>query len=474
MNKKIIVDLLEDQILKDQLDPDLKISKITTKLNGSDKNALVFYNLQEGHNSFDKFKRYYRQSSQPSLIIAGLCEDPFFDEISYVRISSTKIVEIQKKFCDLHYPLERKKVKLIGVTGTDGKTSTVLLSAQISLLRGKPALAIGTLGVTDPYGVIFEEFAQTTPSYIDLSRIIFEYSKKYSVFFIEVSSHALKSNRLYDVSFDSAGWTNFSQDHLDHHGTMDDYFRSKLSIIDQHLKRDKELIVPSREKDLRESLSKRKVRFKVSRSIQVKSTDLHLSLRTRFNLNNLELALSLNDDLHTEPFAIDVSALRSPPGRFNIIHYNKQTIIIDFAHTANALKKIALAIMDYFPNKSRTIVFGCGGDRDRTKRAPMGKVASTFFDNCYVTSDNPRSEEPLAIISEIYEGVLEGKKEIVRIQEDRTRAIEEAIHDLEVDGVLLIAGKGHETYQEVHGTKISYNDLLCVQNYFNDRQKKIP
>jgi UDP-N-acetylmuramoyl-L-alanyl-D-glutamate--2,6-diaminopimelate ligase len=362
-------------------------------------------------------------------------------------------------------------LKIIGVTGTNGKTTTVNLAMQIASLAGHPAISIGTIGVQDVNGTLVEDIDSTTPSYVEIRKLIHRFQDKYEVCFMEVSSHALAQNRLFDILLDGSAWTSFSQDHLDYHRTMEEYFDAKLLVERKYLKENQSLLIPVLEKELYETILKRapNTRIKLAKTLDERGLGKTLEERPLFyhstyNQSNVELALQLNADLFGEDAIrnIHLKDIKTPPGRFSIIDLgNENMAIIDYAHTPDALINIGAAIKNAFPAHNLTVVFGCGGNRDKTKRPMMGKAVSEFANKIIVTSDNPRDESPEDIIIDILAGIKVGYEAVV----DRKKAIHAALESLGKKEIVLIAGKGHEEYQEIKGVKHPFSDFDIVTNF---------
>jgi UDP-N-acetylmuramoyl-L-alanyl-D-glutamate--2,6-diaminopimelate ligase len=288
---------------------------------------------------------------------------------------------------------------------------------------------------------------------------------------MELSSHALVQNRLFDILLDKAAWTSFSQDHLDYHRTMEEYFDAKLLIERKYLKENQSLLIPVLEKVLYETILKQapNTRVKLAKTLDERGLGKTLEERPLFyhstyNQSNAELALQLNADLFGEKDIqnIQLKDIKTPPGRFSIIELGSENLaIVDYAHTPDALVNIGAAIKNAFPTHKLTVVFGCGGNRDKTKRPMMGKAVSDFANKIIVTSDNPRDESPEDIIIDILSGIKVGYEAVV----DRKKAIHAALESIEEKEIILIAGKGHEEYQEIKGVKHPFSDFSIVTNF---------
>lgn len=358
----------------------------------------------------------------------------------------------RKALSDLLYPLPSKKY--IAITGTNGKTTTVDIIRQLLLAsKGARTITVGTLGVYLNQDKI-EDYSLTSPDYIDLRKILFENAESFDVCALEASSHAIDQQRLGDIVFDAIGWTSFSQDHLDYHKTMEDYFEAKRALVK---KSKSPFVVSLKAAKLMSELGRDAVAAPEAPALE---NDF---FKSSFNKINLEVALGCLNVLGLS-FAQDkLEALSPPPGRFNVFKKGTRYFVIDFAHTPDALKNICSELKKAFPDKKLVCVFGCGGNRDPKKRAPMGEAVASFADHIVVTNDNPRFEKPEEIIKDILPGLKGSSHEVVI---DREKAIEAAIKKFE-SSVVLIAGKGHEPYLDIQGTKRPYSDKAALERVLN-------
>jgi UDP-N-acetylmuramoyl-L-alanyl-D-glutamate--2,6-diaminopimelate ligase len=448
---------------------DQVLKNISNNLQGAKPEDVVFYNLnQKNEKAIVDFQSRLTNSNAGIVIVSDGNEK--IKNENCIMVDSINFLTIQKLIADELFP-NKKKMKIIGVTGTNGKTTTVNLAMQIATEIGHPAISIGTIGVQDVNGAIIEDIGSTTPSYVELRKLIHQFQDKYEACFIEVSSHALAQNRLFDISLDGAAWTSFSQDHLDYHRTMEEYFEAKLLIEKNYLKQNLFLLIPAQEQNLFLEVSKKlpNSRVKLAKTLTERSFGQTLEERPLFyhstyNQSNAEIALQLNAELFGEDSIkkIQLKDIKTPPGRFSLIELeNESMAIIDYAHTPDALTNIGTAIKNAFPNHRLTVIFGCGGNRDKTKRPIMGKAVSAFADKIIVTSDNPRDESPEDIIIEILAGIKESYEAVV----DRKKAINAALEAIGKKEIILIAGKGHEEYQEIKGIKHPFSDFNIVKNF---------
>jgi UDP-N-acetylmuramoyl-L-alanyl-D-glutamate--2,6-diaminopimelate ligase len=438
-------------ILKDSI-PNLTIKDIHWRTVDSTPESILFYKLTTDPKSTELFLNRIRETKFSWLVVN--------QRIPNLPANASVVDEqvwpiVQKQILDILYPLP--KLKMIGITGTNGKTTTADLVLQLGHLIGKKGISVGTLGVRE-YNKTILDFGLTSPSFIDFRKFLFQYGSDKDFCVTEVSSHALIQDRLYGINFDAAGWLSFSQDHLDYHQTMEEYYNAKSKIFTK-LTHDKKLFVPSEQKELFSRLIKTSPQTNIAPEI---NGDLPLFFRTQFNKNNLEVAKALIESVFTHNETIDLKLLLPPDGRFYIQAYNSNYIVVDYAHTPDALENICRGIKITFPGYRLKVLFGCGGDRDRSKRPVMAGVVADWADEIYVTSDNPRSENPEQIISDIITGI-KGKK--FQAITERPKAVKVAFSELKNNEVLLLAGKGHEDYILIDGVKYPYSDIREVDEF---------
>jgi UDP-N-acetylmuramoyl-L-alanyl-D-glutamate--2,6-diaminopimelate ligase len=377
---------------------------------------------------------------------------------------------------DLFFGEPTRELEVAGVTGTNGKTTTAFLLHSILEAAGRRPGLLGT--VESRVGGARRPVVRTTPEAIDLQRTFREMldAGDRSVA-LEASSHASELHRLDRVRFDALVFTNLSQDHLDFHETMEEYFRAKrrlfvgaapppaaVNVGDEWGRRlAEELADVSRAPLLTfgfaDDAQIRPERVELDASgarFTAGGIDLRTRLRGRFNVENVlgAVAAAILLDVDEEEIAAGVAALEGVPGRFEAVDEGQSfAVIVDYAHTPDSLDNVLRTARDLAEGRV-LVVFGAGGDRDRGKRPLMGKVAADLADVVLVTSDNPRGEAPLAIIQDI----LQGTGTEVEIDPDRGSAIARAISLADEGDVVVIAGKGHEQGQEVAGEKLPFDD----------------
>lgn len=399
------------------------------------------------------------------------------------------------------YGQPSQKLWMVGVTGTNGKTSCSHWIAQSLTALGKKSALIGTLGNGFPPEL--QATLNTTPDAVQLHGLLADYLQQDAqAAAMEVSSHALEQGRVNGIVFDVALLTNLSRDHLDYHGDMHSYAAAKRKLFDwAHLKYavlnlddmfGRELAEQLREKQVEvigygisdtalqvaEQMGIRMVfggDLKLSAqgcSMNIHSSwgggVLHSAMLGRFNAENLlgTLAVVLLSGVPLADALQELGKRSAVAGRMQRVGNAQQpAVVVDYAHTPDALEKVLLTLRELTDagNGKLICVFGCGGDRDRGKRPMMGTVSAKIADLSIVTSDNPRSEEPREIISAIVHG-MHGRHEVL---EDRAQAIDHAISIARVNDTVLIAGKGHEDYQEIKGVKYPFSDLEIAQRYLN-------
>ena len=448
---------------------DFELTNITTNLQRAEPVDVVFYKMRNNEKSIEDFNKRLGQRQPGLLILNSGCESLVKKE-NCLFIDEDKFLIVQKMLLDEMFP-NKNKMKIVGVTGTNGKTTTVNLAMHLSTMAGFPAISVGTIGVLDVNGEILPDLESTTPSYVEFRKIIHKFQDKYSVCFVEVSSHALEQSRLNDIRLDAGAWTSFSQDHLDYHKTMDEYFEAKMKI-ENILIPNVKIIIPAQEKELfKLILSKHpNANIKIAKTLEERGyIKKPLFYHSSYNQSNAECAFELNQDLWglEKLKNIALENIKTPNGRFSIIELeNNSMAVVDYAHTPDALLNIGSAIKSAFPKHKLTVIFGCGGNRDKTKRPLMGKAVASFADKIIVTSDNPRDEAPEDIILDIINGITSSYEAVI----DRKKAIHYALESIEDNECILIAGKGHEEYQEVKGIKHPFSDFQIVKNYSLENQ----
>jgi UDP-N-acetylmuramoyl-L-alanyl-D-glutamate--2,6-diaminopimelate ligase len=387
------------------------------------------------------------------------------------------------EIADVFYDCPSSVVRVIGITGTNGKTSIANWLSQAFSALDMPCGAVGTLGVS--LGATTWSTNNTTPDAAHVQTILRDLKDAGAVAVaMEVSSHALELHRVTGTRFDAVVFTNLTQDHLDFHRTMEAYGAAKAKLFTDYpvkhriINADDEFGVQLIARKLPDTLSYGMdlgdvrgqvlamsgdgMRLAISFAAQTVSVDTRLI--GRFNAYNLlaVAATLIASDVSLARIATILSTLKAAPGRMQRVSTGSEavepSVYVDYAHTPDALAKALDTVRETRP-RAVTVVFGCGGDRDRSKRPLMGKIAADRADHVYVTSDNPRGELPLAIIDEIVAGVRLDQRSALKPIVSRRDAIEHAIKTANAKDAILIAGKGHETYQEIKGIRHPFSDV---------------
>ena len=385
------------------------------------------------------------------------------------------------------YNNPQDKIKLIGVTGTNGKTSTTLILKSILESHGKKVLQIGTLGIIP--NIVNEDFGLTTPDSVNIFKVLsLAVEQKYDFAILEVSSHALSQKRIDNLRFDFAGFTNLTLDHLDYHGTIDNYFNEKKKLFGLVKDSGSSLILgdSSYGKDICNeypnthniSLNSNETHFYCSDftldhkgasatfNFEGTSIDISSKLVGKYNLENIILAASIAFKIGVDINAIrdGIASCKSIPGRYEVISNKGPAVIIsDYGHTPDAYTNVLKSLRDVYNDKNIKVLFGAGGNRDKSKRPEMAKAVEDFATQCYLAPDNPRFDDINDINSQVMEGF---SKEICMVFDDREAGLIAALTDLTGSDVLVIFGKGNEEYQEISGKKLYYSDRKIIEEFY--------
>lgn len=380
-----------------------------------------------------------------------------------------------------------EELKIVGITGTNGKTTTAyLLHSILREASWKPGL-IST--VETVIGEQRTPSERTTPESLDLHRTFYDMHRQgHKSVVMEVSSHALALHRTDGVPFRAAVFTNLGHDHLDFHKTMEKYFLAKKKLFDNLQENDRAVVNLDDPYSRRILQSSKGDAFTYSfsdpeatvrlKSYQVLSEGMFVTLATpsgemffssalvgRFNIYNLMAAATaaISLGLLEEYITRGIEKLRRVPGRSEkYLSARGYRVYIDYAHSPDALQRMLEALLEFKPPRL-TVVFGCGGERDAEKRPRMGKIAEDYADRVILTNDNPRGEDPEKILEQIQSGIYDRAK--VQVIPDRRAAIETALKQARKNEIILIAGKGHETYQEFAGKKVHFDDHEVVEQF---------
>jgi UDP-N-acetylmuramoyl-L-alanyl-D-glutamate--2,6-diaminopimelate ligase len=416
---------------------------------------------------------------------AIICEDlpkRLKEGVTYVRVADTRhaLAIMAANFFD--HP--SRKLKLVGITGTNGKTSVATLLHKLYRALGFKCGLISTVEVRINNTVI--PATHTTPDPVRLNELMAEMlAAGVTHCFMEVSSHSIVQERIAGLHFVLGVFTNITHDHLDYHGTFDAYIQAKKAFFDElpatafalvNADDAHSAVMVQNTKATKCSFAVRNLADHRARIIEDQLTGLHLNidghdmfsrLVGEFNASNLLAVYSSAVLLGERPIDVltALSDLEPPRGRFQVVRGSTGVIgIVDYAHTPDALKNVLSTIADVCGDRDKVVtVVGCGGDRDRAKRPVMAAIAVSMSRATILTSDNPRSEEPMAIIDEMRLGILaaDGSRAFVNV--DRREAIRQAVAMAQPGDVVLVAGKGHETYQEVRGVRHHFDDAEVLK-----------
>jgi UDP-N-acetylmuramoyl-L-alanyl-D-glutamate--2,6-diaminopimelate ligase len=445
-----------------------------------------------------KGEKYHGNSFIPEVKAAGCAAvatdmfDPFLKDI--VQIIHPDIRALEPLIAERFYGYPSKKLLCVGITGTNGKTTTSYLIKHLFDALDLPAGLIGTIEWIIKNTVLPSRL--TTPDIITNQKLLNEMvSVGCKSVVMEVSSHALDQKRVAGIDFDIAIFTNLTEDHLDYHSSMEEYASAKAKLF-ASLSKNKEpgksypkFAIINQDcmwyKEMIENLTVSLLTYGISSDADVRAQNIQLhphgsecqicykdqvipfrtSLIGKFNISNslavAATAIALGIDL-SKALSI-LSSFKAVPGRLEKVE-NKlnKNIFVDYAHTEDALRNVLETLKEL--TKGRLLcVFGCGGNRDKQKRPKMGAVVEKLADVLFVTSDNPRGESPESIVEDILMGIQDKKKVCVEV--DRRHAIEKAISQMKKDDVLLIAGKGHEDYQIFSNHTIHFDDRIVAKEY---------
>lgn len=411
------------------------------------------------------------------------------DGVTYIRVEST--LDVMARASINFYENPSKDINMVGITGTNGKTSTTYFLKSI-LDRVERVGLIGTMGALIENRKI--ELNNTTPNSLKIQTILKEMKDdKIDTCLMEVSSHALDLKRVEYMDFNIGVFTNLSKDHLDHHGDMENYFNSKLKLFYKTTGCNIVNIDDPYGKRIVESVNRpvETIKFSIDEVSDIYATNIeyHLS-KVAFTLNtpkgdtdillNVPGKFSIYNALSASAVAyymgIDLSvikegleSIKGVRGRFEVVETNTDySVIIDFAHTADGLDKV-LTVIDQFAKGRKIVVFGAGGNRDKTKRPEMGYTVGSHADISIVTSDNPRKEKPEDIIKDVVVGSERAGGEYITIT-DRKEAIHHALDIAEANDIILLAGKGHETYTIIGDEVFPFDEKQIVLDYLKEKQ----
>ncbi len=422
------------------------------------------------------------------------------EEVTGIRVPNARLAMAEMARVFYHDPAAG--MLTIGVTGTNGKTTVCTLLEQLLKRMGRKPAVFGTVNYR--FGSRVLPAAHTTPEAIDLLRLLAEFRQfGADTLIMEVSSHALEQFRAEGIRFDQAIFTNLTPEHLDYHGTMEAYFQSKERLFTELLRETGVAVLNVDDPYGRKladrlpkvvTVSQKGVADVVAETVVQSADGMRGCLKTprgsslgfsaplvgAFNLSNLlcSFAAALEVGADPQDLVVGLEQLKSAPGRMQRVDNDfGALILVDYAHTGDALEKALHAVQGV--GRGRTIcLFGCGGDRDAGKRPVMGQIAGELSDIVILTSDNPRTEDPLVILEQIRAGVqrhlppcqVEATGKGYVVEPDRRLAIEQAVQLLEPGDLLLVAGKGHEDYQILGTERIHFDDAEEIQRALKKRK----
>lgn len=458
---------------------EVEIFSLCQNINNVKPNSL-FFCYKGVNNDGHLFACKAKQKGAIALIVENFIENI---DLPQILVKNTR--KIMPIICNMFFNNILKKIKLIGITGTNGKTTTSFLIYNILKVNKFKVGLIGTNGCFYKNKKI--KLNLTTPDTVDLFYIINDMVKDNIEYVVmEVSAHAIALNKLFGIKFEIMALTNITQDHLDFFKTMHKYVITKMKVFNK--KFCKVCIVNNDDKygQLFTKIIKNKVvTYSLNNPADNFAIDIKLSkngssfvcnifdqifnISTKmlgiFNVYNILLSLVVCKylGLSNKNILFGVKNLKQVDGRMNLYNLkNGAVVVIDFAHTPDGLKNVLVTLQSLKQKGKLTCVFGCGGNRDKLKRDLMGKIAVENADKVYITSDNPRFENKFDIINDIVKNL---KSKTYYIVEDRKEAINQAILNSKNEDIILIAGKGAEKYQEINGKKYKYSDKEVIKPY---------
>ena len=458
---------------------DLVIKDISKNSNNVDTNYLfvaIEGNEHDGHS--------YIQNAIDSGASSILCQKlpkSLVKNITYIRVKSSR--KSYAKICCNFFGNPSKKLKLIGVTGTNGKTTTVSLSHDLMLNMGYKSglISTNTIKINNKE----YEASLTTPDSYDTNLYLRKMvDLEIDFCFMEVSSHSIDQERINSLEFFLCVFTNITHDHLIYHGDFRNYLKTKKRLFDRLKKNQKSLVNIDDKNGIYMTQNTASKTYTMSMKkpadftlrvlensingmkLKIDNTEIQTSIIGNFNAYNLLAVVSIAKllNLNEKNIYRNITLLKPPSGRFEIISNKNITAIVDYAHTPDALLNVLNTINQVNINKSKVItVIGCGGGRDMKKRKKMGLIAVNHSSFSVFTSDNPRDESPEKIIEDMISGIDTIQLKKVFIELDREIAIKLALSMIDEKCIVLIAGKGHENYQIIKSKKIEFNDSYVIK-----------
>lgn len=405
-------------------------------------------------------------------------------KIARILVSNSRIAlaELSNAF----YKEAASRLYSYTITGTNGKTTTTYLLKNILEIAGKKTGLIGT--ISNIIGDKVVESSMTTPESSDLHELFFSMvSERCDSIVMEISSHSLSLERVYGIPFKVAIFSNITSDHLDFHDTFENYLEAKKKLFDGltstafavvncddenylNLVKDCKAKIITYGKSENADFRIMNITFNLSgTNFSLKNDGKEYLVKTtligEFNAYNAASAFvaAFVSDISIENILKGIETIPLVPGRFEIVSGKTKKAVIDYSHTADSLEKAIINLRKVMSTENKLVtVFGCGGNRDATKRPQMGRIATELSDSVIITNDNPRNENPETIIGDIKKGITKSNYEIIL---DREEAIKKAIMESDASAIILIAGKGHENYQIIHGVKHHFSDKEIAEKY---------
>lgn len=464
---KILNELLNEvSVISTHGNVDVSVSSISLNSRDIESNSVfvaIIGNVVDGHNFIDEV---IEKGAKAIIHESDLGE--YHKGVTYVRVADTH--DVVGIIAGNFYDNPSRKLKLIGVTGTNGKTTIATLLHQLFINLGHKVGMIGT--VVNKINNKEFEANRTTPDAVTLNKLLADMVNEGCEYcFIEVSSHSVSEKRISGLTFQGGIFTNLTLDHLDYHKTLENYRDAKkgfFEILPPHAFSLTNIDDPNGEIIVNTTKAK-----KYTYSLKEKADfieRLETKLIGEFNAYNIlaiygvAILLGENKDKVKEV----IKKLDSVPGRFQYINGNAGVIgIVDYAHTPDALLNVLKTIDKMKENHRLISVIGCGGDRDRSKRPIMARLGYDMSDVLILTSDNPRTENPESILAEMHQGIENLPQDKVYVIIDRHEAIEKACSFAKPKDYVLVAGKGHENYQEINGIKHHFDDMEELEKYLN-------
>lgn len=479
--KKLIQDL---KVVSFRFNEETDVCRLTFDSRKADKDSLFFAIKGFSNDGHNYIEDVVKKGCKTIVLEHGIEKLPADVEYIQVKNSAVALGVIASTF----YGNPSHHLKLVGVTGTNGKTTTMTLCYELFRSLGYKVGLLST--VVNKINEKEVKATHTTPDPIELNELLFKMVDEGCEYcFMEVSSHAIHQDRIAGLKYVVAGFTNITHDHLDYHKTFANYLKAKKKFFDG-LEADAIAITNADDKNglvmLQNTKAKKRTyslrtvadfKGKVLEDqfsgleLDIDGTEVITQLVGKFNAYNILLVYAIAISLGEEKMNIltALSTLKSVEGRFEyIVGKTKVTAIVDYAHTPDALENVLKTIAEIRTHNENVItVIGCGGDRDKTKRPEMANIACMLSNRVILTSDNPRSENPEDILADMQKGVEPQDFKKVLTIVDRYQAIKTACTMAQSKDIILIAGKGHEKYQEIKGVKHDFDDMQIVTDLFH-------